>query len=640
MNRIKKSIGIGLAAIMLATSLTGCSNTQSESDVPSLYEPAAIKAATVQVEKGDLYNMAELSVTVVPTVEKLSFKEGGFIQSVEAVPGQMVQAGDVLVRLDQSDLDKEVERQERNLSAVYARNSYALQQASLSIDIANLQVTAAQEALDAAKKAYDDALVEATKQVSDMAAALQKASDAAAQAEAQAQAAQDAADDAQVAAEEAQAAADATKLNIKYAADEAVEATEAAADAKAAATKAALYAEQAKASADTARSAAEEAAKAKDSAGAETAASTAQAAADKTAQYQASALEALMDAQSAKTDALAAKEASDIKAEAGKAKEEESKNNDSEEPKPEESESTGESSQKPEEEPSDEGSGDSEAEGVDPGDEDSVPTGAVYQGMFHARLKAPAVIHREENKAETEFDAETREKLEKLNKDVIAATYQLQLSQVGVRQAQLAYNQMLSAQAIQVNGLSNDLANLKSRYSDTELVAPFAGRVIEFYYYENQWVDAFETVIVIADESRMVIQGDPYNNSALANALQIDAFIDQVAYQIEYQAYDQEDYIKRKLGGEELPSLFSLAESETKELTFGQSGTVRIYTEISKNTLVLPIACVMEDSLGSFVYQDVDGVKTKTYVSVGIKTKTSIEITDGLKEGDVVYVGE
>lgn len=636
MKRIRKSIGIGLAAIMLATSLTGCSNTQAESAVPDLYEPATIKAATVQVERGNLYNMAELSVTVVPTVEKLSFKEGGFIQSVEAVPGQIVQEGDVLVKLDQSDLDKEVERQERNLNAVYARNSYALQQASLSIDIANLQVTACQEALDAAKKAYDDALVAASQQVSDMAAALQKANDAAAQAEAQAQAAQDAADEAAAAAEEAQAAADATKLNIKYAADEAVEATEAAADAKAAATKAALYAEQAKASAEAAKTAAEEAAKAKDTASAETAASTAQAAAAKTAQYQASALESLMDAQSAKTDALAAKEASDIKAEAGKAKEEEESKNESEEPKPEESESSGESSQDSE---SGEPEG-SEPAGNDPGEEDSVPTGTIYQGVFHARLKTPAAIHREENKAETEFDAETKEKLEKLNKDVIAATYQLQLSQVGVRQAQTAYNQMLSAQAIEVNGLSNDLANLKARYSNTELTAPFTGRVVEFYYYENQWVDAYETVIVIADESRMVIQGDPYNNSALANALRIDAYIDQSAYQIEYQAYDQEDYIKRKLSGEELPSLFSLAETETKELTFGQSGTVRIYTEISENTLVLPIACVLSDSLGSFVYQDVDGVKTKTYVSIGIKTTTSIEIIDGLKEGDVVYVGE
>ena len=67
---------------------------------------------------------------------------------------------------------------------------------------------------------------------------------------------------------------------------------------------------------------------------------------------------------------------------------------------------------------------------------------------------------------------------------------------------------------------------------------------------------------------------------------------------------------------------------------------MRIYTGISEDTLIFPKACVQQDDIGFYVYADEDGQRVKKYVSVGISNTSSIEIFDGLEEGEVVYVGE
>lgn len=221
-----------------------------------------------------------------------------------------------------------------------------------------------------------------------------------------------------------------------------------------------------------------------------------------------------------------------------------------------------------------------------------------------------------------------------------AADYQRQLMEVRVRQAEAAYAQLSREQNEERQSSYARLTQLRESRAALELTAPFDGRIIELYLYENQWVGAYETVMIMADESRMIIQGDPYNNASIIGAKQIEAVIDQVSYRVEYQEYDADDYLKRKLNGEELPSRFVLSEEETKPLSYGQSGVIRIVMNESRNTLLLPLACVAGDGVGAFVYTETEGQRMKTYVSLGLKNATMVEILDGLEEGDTVYVGD
>ncbi len=223
---------------------------------------------------------------------------------------------------------------------------------------------------------------------------------------------------------------------------------------------------------------------------------------------------------------------------------------------------------------------------------------------------------------------------------VKAARYGVELADIAVRQAENNYSQQQTDLYVELGNMQAEVKKLKESYDDLTLTAPFTGRLVELYYGENDWVSAYDTVMILADETQMLLQGPAYNNGYIVNALKIDAYIDQQSYAIEYQAYDADDYLKRKLSGEELPTMFVLSESETKPLSYGQTGMVRIYQAISKDTLLIPIACLMEDSIGHYVYVDVDGQKEKTYVSVGITTTISAEILDGLEEGGLVYVGD
>jgi len=64
---------------------------------------------------------------------------------------------------------------------------------------------------------------------------------------------------------------------------------------------------------------------------------------------------------------------------------------------------------------------------------------------------------------------------------------------------------------------------------------------------------------------------------------------------------------------------------------------------LSENTLTVPVNAVYADGSGKYVYvesQDSAGnnVKLLTPVKTGISNECVTEITDGLKEGDVVYV--
>lgn len=223
---------------------------------------------------------------------------------------------------------------------------------------------------------------------------------------------------------------------------------------------------------------------------------------------------------------------------------------------------------------------------------------------------------------------------------VKSARFNVELADIAVRQAETSYSQQQTDLYVELGNMQQELKKLQESYDDLTLKAPFTGRLVELYYSENDWVSAYDTVMVIADETQMILQGPAYNNGYIVNALKIDAYIDQQSYAISYQAYDADDYLKRKLNGEDLPTIFVLDEKETKTLTYGQTGMVRIYQAISKNTLIIPIACLMEDSIGYYVFVDNDGQKEKTYVSVGIQTTISAEILDGLEEGGLVYVGD
>ena len=57
-------------------------------------------------------------------------------------------------------------------------------------------------------------------------------------------------------------------------------------------------------------------------------------------------------------------------------------------------------------------------------------------------------------------------------------------------------------------------------------------------------------------------------------------------------------------------------------------------------TLVVPANAIYTDESGRYVYLIGGDTRTRQAVSTGRFTTTLVQITDGLKEGDLVYVKE
>lgn len=68
----------------------------------------------------------------------------------------------------------------------------------------------------------------------------------------------------------------------------------------------------------------------------------------------------------------------------------------------------------------------------------------------------------------------------------------------------------------------------------------------------------------------------------------------------------------------------------------GIEAKLRILTASKTNVLLLPVEAVNIDSNGEFCYVVEDGVLAKRYIKTGISSEQSIQVTEGLSEGDEI----
>ena len=126
-----------LPALLLAVSLTfsGCGLFPSEEEAlaPPLKAPDAVTYTTTKVEKGTIVDSVSTSGTFISTrTYDLSFeKRAGYLAEILVKPGDTVEKGQLLARLDTDELEMEIKKQE-------------------------LYVERAWIALDAAEDTYDD----------------------------------------------------------------------------------------------------------------------------------------------------------------------------------------------------------------------------------------------------------------------------------------------------------------------------------------------------------------------------------------------------------------------------------------------------------------------------------------------------
>ena len=91
------------------------------------------------------------------------------------------------------------------------------------------------------------------------------------------------------------------------------------------------------------------------------------------------------------------------------------------------------------------------------------------------------------------------------------------------------------------------------------------------------------------------------------------------------------------LNGVEPKAKFAF-EAPDDMLRSGQYAAVIVVKAQRENVLTIPINALYEDGLDSYVYRQEEGQRIRCDVATGVISATSVEIVEGLKEGDLVYV--
>ena len=189
-----------------------------------------------------------------------------------------------------------------------------------------------------------------------------------------------------------------------------------------------------------------------------------------------------------------------------------------------------------------------------------------------------------------------------------------------------------------IRELESRAEELTRSIQNAALTAPCSGTVLYSSVSEGDRVRPGASVIWLADDSSLSLVTDYLEDKVILNAQRIYAAVGGETYELEYLPYEREEYLQKKMAGEDLTSTFRLID-ENGEAAAGMFSMLYIVAQEAEDTLYLPTTAVFHDTTGYYAYRIEDGVQTRTELEIGIRTDAQTQILSGLEEGDEVYVG-
>jgi len=184
---------------------------------------------------------------------------------------------------------------------------------------------------------------------------------------------------------------------------------------------------------------------------------------------------------------------------------------------------------------------------------------------------------------------------------------------------------------------------LNSFIEDTRVYAPISGQVTSISLREGNTAEGFRTVVVIADDTNLVVAAEPLSTQMQELSEGMEVSIALSAYpgkelkgviaQLPYPygggggSTDIQDQDKRTL---------MTFDPEDLDLRSGDLVRVTVILERKADVLWLPPAAIRTFSGRKFVVIEEDGRQRRVDVTVGIESEERIEIVEGVEEGQVV----
>jgi len=195
-----------------------------------------------------------------------------------------------------------------------------------------------------------------------------------------------------------------------------------------------------------------------------------------------------------------------------------------------------------------------------------------------------------------------------------------------------------SLRNLQLERLETELEELEEEVQKNMLLAPFDGQIVYVNaLQQGSYVGAYTPLLYLADDTRLHVQSPYISGAYLDGCDEMYALVGAERYGLTPAEVDEKEYIAQMLAGETLKSDFSI-ESPGEELEAGQYAAICLVMQRAEDALIVPSNAVFSDKAGRYLYLIEDGVRVRRDVKVGISTDWETQITEGLEEGDVVYV--
>lgn len=185
--------------------------------------------------------------------------------------------------------------------------------------------------------------------------------------------------------------------------------------------------------------------------------------------------------------------------------------------------------------------------------------------------------------------------------------------------------------SLQLAKVTVDSAELALSYY--RVTTPISGKVIAKNVEVNGMATSGSYAYVIAGEDTMTVTFQV--SEAIMNTLQRDQKIKVERNGAEFEGVITEvgNAVNAQTG---LFQIKAAVHANGTELPSGVSVKITSDTYTAENQIIIPYDAVYYDSEGAYVYTVQDGHAAKTYVTTGIFDDSSIEISGGITEGDII----
>lgn len=214
----------------------------------------------------------------------------------------------------------------------------------------------------------------------------------------------------------------------------------------------------------------------------------------------------------------------------------------------------------------------------------------------------------------------------------------IRLKEIEIENLKNKLTSSVELQELSLERSRKQLEEYRKIIENSKIIAPCDGTVLYCAAASGGWAAAYSTVMWVADDTTMNIACRYIKPYEMESAYELYAIVGGKRTDITYIPYDRADYMSLLASNMTPGSVFSI------DSDIGAGNGMYAYVMLVKSylaeALAIPANAVMQDAAEYYVYLvSPDGTQSRQTVKTGMKTEAFIQITEGLAEGDRVYVG-